>query len=111
MNLREQALLFVEQGPTFQGALGRLILPWDPTIVEMWMRREIEIGTPPHDIAKALAEVMAAATWGAVMAAPPGVDKLGFLNDDLGILAQMRERLELRLRGRPPDIIIPGAGG
>lgn len=111
MTPAEQAALF-RKDPGFQGALARLVRKLDPTMVETWLAAEIGRGTPPQDIAKALGELMAAISFGVVMQMPPSIDKLGYLNGDLGILGQLKARLERRFaQPKTPGGVLLANGG
>lgn len=98
----EQAILFVN-APGFQGSLARLLTCWDITRIEPWLAGELVRGTPPEVIAKVIGEVVAAAVVGTIAAMPAHIDKLGFLNSDLGILGQIQARIEKRLITQKSD--------
>lgn len=96
MTPTEQAQAFANlTGP--DGVIARLILSWDPTGVDLWLAGEIAKMTPPTLIALALGEVIAAATYAVMSNMPAAVDRLAFLNGDLGVLGQVKARLEQRI--------------
>jgi hypothetical protein len=107
-----QAVMLMDR-PGFQGALARLILCYDPSQIEPWLHKEIGRGTPPHDIAKAVAELCSTVIYGAMTAMPPSVDPVGFLNGELGVLVNLQQRLQKRLAQprSPGGLIMPDQQG
>lgn len=106
------ALLFISD-PGYNGAIARLVHTYDPGRVVFWVASEIDRGTAPHDIARALGEFCASVIHGVTYNMPPSVDRAGFLNGDLGVLVAVKLQLEKRLNrpATPSGIILPGNGG
>lgn len=105
----EEAMAFAHL-PGRNGAIARLIKHWNPTGVDLWLATELARGSRPTDIAAALGEVMASAVYAAMCNVPPSIDRLAFLNGDLGVLGALKAQLERRieLEHKPKNgIILP----
>lgn len=105
----EEAAAFANL-PGRNGAIARLTKHWDPSGVDLWLATELARGTRPTDIAAALGEVMAAAVYAAMSNVPPSIDRLAFLNGDLGVLGTLKAQLERRIERehKPQDgVILP----
>ena len=100
MTPTEQAQAFQHQ-PGQAGVLARLFLAWNPEKAQLWLAAEQARGTPPEQIAHAVAEVVAGTFVGILGMMPLQTDKIGFLNH------MLLGKLERRLSAAPPP---PGSG-